>query len=67
MGLVTALSTFLLGPFGIAVIVLGVAGSFIAAALNMLPPRAGMVSIACGGMAFIGAYLVRTYISSGLS
>lgn len=65
MGLVTALATFLLGPFGVAVIVLGVAGAFIAATLQMLPPRAGFVAIACGGMAFIGAFLVRTYIASG--
>jgi hypothetical protein len=65
MGLLTAISTFLLGPFGVAMIVVGVVGAFMMAAIHILPPRAGFVSMACGGGAFIGAYLVRTYISLG--
>ncbi|MBI0537722.1 hypothetical protein D9599_19355 [Roseomonas sp. KE2513] len=67
MGLLTAISTFLLGPFGVSLIVCGVAACFLLAAAQMLPPRAGFISMACGGGAFIGAYLVKNYISLGMS
>lgn len=67
MGAITALSAFILGPFGIGLIALGVAGSFIGASIHMLPPRSGIVSLGCGMAAFIGAYIVRTYVASGLA
>lgn len=67
MGFLNAAATFILGPFGIGIIVLGVVGSFMAASVHMLPPRSGFISVACGALAFVGAYFVRQYINMGLS
>jgi hypothetical protein len=62
MGILTALAAFLLGPWGISLIAIGVAGSFMAASVHLIPPRSGIVSLACGVAAFVGAYIVRTYV-----
>ncbi len=62
--LVTAISTFLIGPFGIAVITLAVAGSFLAAALHFMPFRQAIHSLVYGAMAFSAAYFV-TLIGGG--
>jgi type IV secretory pathway VirB2 component (pilin) len=59
------LAQFITGPFGISVIVLAVAGTFLAAALHMLPARAGFVSFVCGAMAFAAAWLVQQFIGAG--
>lgn len=65
MGIADALAQFILGPFGISLIILGVAGSFIGASMHIVPPRAGVISFVCGAMAFASAYIVRTYITAG--
>lgn len=65
MGIVDAIAQFILGPWGISLIVVGVAGSFLAASVHMIPPRSGIVALGCGVAAFVGAYVVRTYITGG--
>lgn len=62
-----AMANMILGPTGIAVIVLGVAGSFIAASAGMTGPRSGIISLACGALAFICAAVVRTTFTGGFT
>lgn len=57
------LATFITGPFGVSIIILAVAGSFLAAALHFMPARAGFVSFGCGAVAFASAWLVQQYLS----
>lgn len=56
--LVQALAQFLVGPFGISVITIAVAGSFLAAALHFCSHRTAFLSIVYGAMAFSAAYFV---------
>lgn len=65
MNFLTQLATFVMGPWGISLIVIGVVGSFLGASAHMLPPRSGFVSAGCGAMAFVGAYVIRTFLAGG--
>jgi uncharacterized membrane protein len=56
-------ASWLMGAWGIATIVLGVAGMFIAAAVGMIQPRAGFVAAGCGVMAWTGAYVIRNFLT----
>lgn len=56
-------ASFIMGSWGISVMVLAVVGSFIGAAAHLLPPRSGFVSTGCSVMAFVGAYAIRTFIA----
>ena len=58
LALVQAISTFLIGPFGIAVITIAVAGSFLAAAMHFMPFSRAIHSLVYGAMAFSAAYFV---------
>ncbi len=62
--LVTALATFIVGPFGIAVITIGVACSFLFAALHFCSHRTAFLSLGYGAAAFSAAYFV-TLIGGG--
>ena len=56
--LVQALATFITGPFGISVITLAVAGSFLAAALHFFRWSQAIMSLVYGAMAFSAAWAV---------
>lgn len=56
--LVQALAQFITGPFGVSLIVLAVAGSFLSAALHWVPVNYAFRSLAFGAGAFTAAYLV---------
>ena len=59
-------ATMVTGPFGISAIIVGIAASFVAAALHFLPPRSGFIAMGCGAGAFTAGWLVQTYLSSGV-
>lgn len=54
------LATLIAGPFGISAIIVAVAGTFIAAAIHMVPVSWGWRTLACGGCAFSAAWAVNT-------
>ncbi len=56
--LVQALAQFITGPFGVSLIVVAVAGSFLSAALHWVPVNYAFRSLAFGACAFTAAYLV---------
>ena len=62
--LVQAIATFIVGPFGISVITVAVAGSFLAAAMHFMPFRQAIHSLVYGAMAFSAAYF-GTLIGGG--
>lgn len=62
--LVQAIATFIVGPFGISVITVAVAGSFLAAAMHFMPFHRAIHSLVYGAMAFSAAYFV-TMIGGG--
>ena len=59
------MAQFITGPFGVSIIILAVAATFLGAALHFLPARAGFVSFACGAIAFAAAWLVQQYLGAG--
>ena len=63
--LVQALAVFITGPFGVSLIVVAVAGSFLAAALHWVPVNYAFRSLAFGAGAFTAAYLVGMIGGSG--
>jgi hypothetical protein len=63
--LVQALATFLTGPFGVSLIVVAVASSFLAAALHWVPVNYAFRSLAFGAGAFSAAYLVNMIGAGG--
>lgn len=56
------LATFIVGPFGIGAITVAIAGTFIAAAIHMIPVSWGWRCLACGGCAFSSAWAVQTFM-----
>lgn len=58
-----ALAQFLVGPFGIAFVVVCVVLAFLAAAARLAPPSAGFVAMGFGAAAFTGAYFVNTFLA----
>lgn len=56
--LVTALATWISGPFGAAVITIAVMGTALAAALHFVQPRTVFMSLVFGAIAFSAAYFV---------
>lgn len=61
LALVQALSTFIIGPFGIAVIVTSVAASFLAAAAHLLNWHRAMQSVIYGALAYSAAWAASLY------
>ena len=65
MSLITfiqAIATMITGPFGIGAITVAIAGTFIAAAIHMVPVSWGWRTLACGGCAFSAAWAVTTFM-----
>ena len=58
-------SRFITGPFGIALIIIAVASSFLASMppFRAVPPASGFVALFFGALAFAAGWAVRTFIS----
>ena len=65
MQIISALVNFLLSGQGIAVFVLGFVGACALSACGVASPRAPLWSFAASVIAFLGAYLLRTYVGVG--
>jgi hypothetical protein len=59
----TQLSAWLVGPTGIAFIIVCVVVAFLAAAAQLARPSAGIIALGLGAAAFTGAYFVNTFIA----
>ena len=62
MSFVQALSQFITGPFGIALIVVAVCGMFLGAMFRAVPAMAGFVALFLGACAMSAAWAVNTFI-----
>lgn len=58
-----AAAQFIVGPFGIAFIILCVVGAFLAAAAGATRPSAGFAALFFGALAFTGAFFVNTFLA----
>lgn len=65
VSMLTAVAQFLVGPFGIALIVVAVAGSFLAAMFRLCSPLTGFVCMGLGAAALSAAYMVNTFLGGG--
>ncbi len=54
--LLQALATFIIGPFGISLITVAVAGAFLGAMLHWWPSSSGVKALFYGACAFSAAY-----------
>ncbi len=59
---VSAVVIFLLGPFGIGLITVAVAGLFLAAMFRVVQPMAGFVALFLGACALSAAWAVNTFV-----
>lgn len=64
MGFIMGVSGFIAGGWGIAVIALAVSACYILAAAQLMPPRTGHLALACGCGAWLGAFLVRSFMTA---
>lgn len=56
LSVVQQLANFIIGPFGISMIGLGVGGCFIAAMVNMMPVTVAYRAMYCGAGAYSAAW-----------
>jgi hypothetical protein len=64
MEFVSVFSAFLVSPWGISIIVLGTIGAFMAAATGLMAPSAPFSAVATSVLAWLGAYMVVSFLGS---
>ena len=65
IGFLQALSTFMLGTWGIALVGVALVATLLLSAAHLISPRAWVFTLGCGVGAWLGAYVVRTMLTAG--